>query len=165
MRPPKYFPRFYILVGDRENWETSLEKNIWGFVERSKGLWKKSEINEFLAFYVTKPTKKFIGFGQITEKYIDEELVWPMEKFGSKSIWKYKINFKPFYVVEDIDDGITLKKNLMLISSRTVVSEEIFFELVKEAEQKWNVSLLKELKQELKNVNKVKKTRGAIKQK
>jgi predicted RNA-binding protein len=156
MKHSQDFPRFYVLVGEENNWKISLANNIWGFVEKSKGLWNKIEINEFLAFYVTSPTKRIIGFGQVTEKFIDEELVWPMEKFGNKAIWKYRMHFKPICIVDDWNYGIMIKKNIMLMSSRTVVSKDTFFKFVKDAEIKWGEDLLKEIKKQFKELQKSK---------
>ena len=40
--------RFYLLIGDKETWSISLEYNIWGFSDKTKGLWNTSNIGDFL---------------------------------------------------------------------------------------------------------------------
>ena len=89
--------RFYILVGDEKTWKTSLTKNIWGFSEKTKGLWNTSQIGDYLVFYVTSPVKKIIGFGNISEKFIDEALFWPDEKIFKRTLWKYRLRFDIFF--------------------------------------------------------------------
>ena len=60
--------RYYILVGDDSAWKISLTKKVWGFTEKTKGSWNKSYSGDYIAFYVTKPLGKIIGFGKIIEK-------------------------------------------------------------------------------------------------
>jgi len=138
-------PRYYILVGERKNWKTSIENQIWGFTEKSKGLWNKSNKDELLAYYVTSPIKKIIGFGQIGEKYVDEKLIWNDEKKLKKSIWKYKFKLNHIYVCDDWDEGIPITSKIMLASSRTVVERDQFFEFSKKANQKWNTKIHQKL--------------------
>lgn len=152
MKHSKNFPRFYVLVGEKTNWEVSLNTNIWGFIERSRGLWNTIEINEFIAFYVTKPIQKIMGFGQITRKFIDEEILWSDEKFFKRAIWKYRINFKPIYVINDWNEGIMVPKNLILRSSRIVVESDLFFDFVKKTDEKWKTNILKEIQNEVKKL-------------
>lgn len=140
------YGRTYILVGEKPNWEVALEKNVWGFTERSKGLWNKSEIGEFLAFYVTAPTKKIIGFGQITGKFVSEKLLWKDEFRFKRPLWKYRIDFKPFYVVNNWEKGISVPTNLMLCSSRTVIDQKQFFNFVNNADNEWRTNINKKFK-------------------
>lgn len=60
--------------------------------------------------------------------------MWPEEKIKKKSIWKYKIKINKIHVVDDIKNkGISPPKNAVLASSRPVIKENEFFELVKDA--------------------------------
>ncbi len=156
MNHSKKFPRCYVIVGEKINWKVSLDKNVWGFTERSKGLWNKIEINEFLAFYVTKPIQKIIGFGQITEKFIDDEILWADEKLFNRAIWKYRINFKLIHVIDDWSKGITAPENMILRSSRVVIDNNLFFDCVKNAEEQWKINILKEIKKEFKKLKQTK---------
>ena len=61
--------QYFILVGDRPNWETAIENKIWGFTENAKGFWNTAEIGDLLAFYSTRPLKKIFGFGKIIAKF------------------------------------------------------------------------------------------------
>ena len=67
--------RYYILVADEETWKVALEKHQWGFSQKNVGLWNTTNNGDFVAFYVTKPIQKIIGFGIIQEKYISDELI------------------------------------------------------------------------------------------
>lgn len=156
MKHSKTFPRFYVLVGEKINWEVSLNTNIWGFIERSKGLWNTIEINEFIAFYVTKPIQKIIGFGRITEKFIDNEILWSDEKLFKRVIWKYRINFKIIHLINDWNEGIVVPTNFMRRSSRTVVDNDLFFDFVKKADEKWKTNILKEIKKDIKKLKPIK---------
>ncbi len=137
--------RFYLLVGKMKNWEIALDNSIWGFTEKSKGLWNKTNPFEFVAFYVTRPYKKIFGFGQFLEKTVNNQLLWQDEKTENRSIWKYKIKFKIIYKVDDIKKGLTAPKNTVLASSRPVVLEKDFFKLVKDADKKWNSNIMDEI--------------------
>ena len=68
MTEPDIMNKYYILVGDEENWKISIKNKIWGFSERNKGSWNKTKPGEYLAFYVTSPIKKIIGFGIVKGK-------------------------------------------------------------------------------------------------
>jgi len=81
--------RYYILVGSEENWKVSLEQNLWGFTENSKGSWNTTMTGDVLAFYVTRPLKKVIGFGRVGKKFSSDDLVWNDEKSFNSSIWNY----------------------------------------------------------------------------
>lgn len=60
---------YFVLVGDEKTWHVSFEKKIWGFSEKMRGFWNTTQHGDLLAFYVTKPTKKIIGFGKVKEKF------------------------------------------------------------------------------------------------
>ncbi len=134
--------RSYLLVGEMKNWEIALDNSIWGFTEKSKGLWNKTNPSEFFAFYVTRPYKKIFGFGQFLEKTISNQLLWHDEKIKNKSIWEYKIKFKVIHKIEDINEGIPPPKKTVLISSRPVIVEKDFLKLVKDADKKWNSNIM-----------------------
>lgn len=138
-------PRFYILIGDENTWKISFSKNIWGFSEKTKGSWNTSQIGDYLVFYVTSPVKKIIGFGSISEKFIDDDLFWPDEKIFRKSLWKYRLRFKTFFIIENWKNGIECPKNIMLNQGRKVIDIKLFFDLVRDAESKWNNDIKKKI--------------------
>lgn len=133
--------RYYILVGDEVTWKISLENKIWGFNEKTKGLWNKSNIGDYLAFYVILPIRKIIGFGRIKEKYIDESLIWYDEKIFNRSLWKYRISFDGQYTIKDWGNGIEVPHDIILNTGRKVVKEYTFKKLIANAEKKWNVNI------------------------
>jgi rhamnogalacturonyl hydrolase YesR len=137
----KHDRRFYILVGDKENWETSVKNKIWGFTEVSKGSWNTIEIDEIVAFYVTTPIKKIIGFGKVADKFIDEALIWNDEKRFKRSLWKYKINLEIIHLCQIWDDGISLGPEFFLNTPRKVINKQLFLELVNRADQKWGTEI------------------------
>lgn len=85
--------RTYLLIGSKENWEVSLDRQLWGFTEQSKGSWNTTKTGDLLAFYVTTPVKKIIGFGKVIDKMISDDIIWNDEKRFKRSLWKYKISF------------------------------------------------------------------------
>ena len=134
--------RYFILVGDIETWKVSLDHNIWGFSERSKGYWNTANIGDHLAFYVTSPVKKVIGFGRITSKFVDDSIIFPDERIFGKAMWLYKLGFIKLHAIENWDIGITVPSNIMLNVGRKVIDERIFLQLVVKAEQKWNHKIM-----------------------
>jgi hypothetical protein len=58
--------RCYILVVDKRTWEHSFLHNLWGFSERTTGLWNTSNVGDLAVFYVTSALSKVIGFGKVT---------------------------------------------------------------------------------------------------
>lgn len=136
---------YYILVGDNRTWRISFTKNFWGFTEKTKKLWSNIEKEDIVCFYVTKPTKKIIGFGKIKKKFQNTEIFWPDEIFLQRVLWPYKIEFEPIYIVDNFDDGIDPPLKVILNQGRKKISEDIFIKLIQEAE-KWNMSDLKKLK-------------------
>lgn len=134
-------PRYNILVADNESWKVAFTKNVFGFSEKRKGFWKNSKEGDLLVFYVTSPFKKVIGFGKITEKYIDDEVFWPDEKFFKRSLWRYHIRFNVIYLLEDWEKGITIPYKIMLNSSIKVIQKENFRILLRKAEDIWKTNL------------------------
>jgi len=138
--------RCYILIGDEQNWKIAIQKKIWGFQERSKGLWNTTQIDDFLAFYVTKPFKSIIGFGMVKTKFINDKIIWNDERFHKRALWLYKISFDVLHVCNNWDDGISLPKNTFLQVSRKVIAEKFFLKLVKESDEKWNTNIISKIK-------------------
>lgn len=133
--------RNYILIGDSETWQVSLKKNLWGFSERSRGSWNTSNLGDNLAFYVTSPVKKIIGFGVVTSKFIDESKVWPDEIRFDKALWKYRFEFRKIHVVENWDEGIPVSATIILNVVRKVIDKEAFTTLLARAEIGWKQKL------------------------
>lgn len=130
------------MVGDKSAWEVALKKQVWGFARRYQGLWSKIEINDLMAFYVTSPIKKIIGFAKITGKYMnDSELIWKDELFFKRNVWPYKINFEIYHTVEDWESGIDPPQGIMLNTGRKVITEKIFKSLINDGNNKWKIKI------------------------
>lgn len=134
--------RFYILVGERRAWNVALTNKQWGFTEKNSKLWNTTNKNEILAFYVTYPTKKIIGFGIVTDKFISDDLIWPDEILFKRSLWRYRIGFRVLYQIENWHDGIDPPKGVMLNGGRIVINKDQFTKLVKDAKEKWNIKIM-----------------------
>jgi len=133
--------QYFILVGDRRTWNVSIDKSIWGFSERTKGLRDHINKGDYAAFYVTRPTRKIIGFGKFDKKFLDETCIWPMEKLYQKSFWKYRISFKIIYIVRNWAEGLTLPEDVVVNSGRKKINEKVFMNLINDAELKWHTKL------------------------
>ena len=133
--------RCYILVGEKQNWEVGLENQVWGFKKSAIGSWNTTQPKEFVAFYVTKPIQKIIGFGVVKEKFVDEKFLWNDEKLFRRSLWPYKLSIEPFYVCKNWERGISLPHDYFLQVSRRVVPKDFFFDLVKNADSKWRTKI------------------------
>ncbi len=134
-------PRYYILVGDEETWMVALESQQWGFTEKTIGNWKTIHMGELVAFYVTNPTKKIIGFAEITKKFISNDLLWPDEKLFKRSLWPYRLQFEIISMIKDWNDGINPPTNILFNVGRRVIDKKIFESLLKNANKKWNVKM------------------------
>ena len=139
--------RYYLLVGDENNWRTAIKENMWGFSETTKGLWNTIQVDEIVGFYVTQPFSKIIGFGQITHKKIDESLLWDDELNFNRSLWKYRVEFMPIFINKDWKKGIRLDSNKkwFLQSTRVVIKKNLFFELVENADKSWKTKIKEKL--------------------
>ena len=132
---------YFILVGNRKTWNTSFKKTIWGFSEKTKGFWNTSRSEDLIAFYVTKPTKKIIGFGKFNNKFIGDTIFWPEEKLSEEIIWKYRIKFSIIHIEQDWKNGIEVPKNIILNQGRKKIPKVDFLSLIKTAEEKWNIKI------------------------
>ena len=124
--------RYFILVGDMDAWNISLQINTWGFSERSRGNWNTLEEGDYVAFYVTAPLKKIIGFGIITRKFINDALLWSDEKLFDRSIWKYRIQFRKLFLVNSMQEGVPVPHQIMLNTGRKVIDRRTFLSLIKQ---------------------------------
>lgn len=131
-------PRCYVLVGFEDTWKASLRYNAWGFSERSKGFWNTSSIGDYLAFYVGKPVQKIIGFGRITDKMIEDTIVWPDEEFFKKPFYRYRLKFKKLSTIDDWEKGIEISNDIILRSGRATITRDKFLFFVRQAEHKWD---------------------------
>lgn len=137
--------KYYILVGDEKTWETSFSENIWGFSDKTKGFWNTMNEGDFLAFYVTSPIKKIIGYGHVEKKFISKKLFWPDEKLFKRPLWTYRLKFNPSFILQKWDDGISSPKGIMLNHGRKTISQEMFLNLIKISDQKWETNLGKKI--------------------
>ncbi len=135
-------PSYYILVGDEASWEIAITKGIWGFSDRTRGLWNTTNQGDLLAFYVTSPVKRVIGFGKLTDKSIEEEIVYPDELLYNKPIWKYRVRFEILYSLHKLEDGIPLSRKIVVKTGRKLVSKKVFVRLVKKADSKSGTNIL-----------------------
>lgn len=134
--------RYYFLVGDIQTWKVSLKHNVWGFSERSKGNWNTSNSGDYVAFYVTSPIKRIIGFGLLTTKFKDKSKLWPDEITFDKVLWPYRIMFQNLYTLTNWDKGISVPQTIVLNTGRKVISKSLFAILISKAEKKWRKDLL-----------------------
>lgn len=123
--------RHFILVGDQNNWLISIFYHIWGFSHETRGNWRTLNIGDYVAFYVTAPLKKIIGYGRIIEKFVNENKIWDDEKIFGKSIWKYKIKFEEIRLLKDWNRGVAVPNDIMLNTGRKLVDGPTFSKLVK----------------------------------
>jgi predicted RNA-binding protein len=133
-----HIPRNYILVGDEKTWKVALYNEQWGFTQKNIGLWNTINEGERVAFYVTSPVKKIIGFAVINEKFVSKEILWPDEKLFNKSIWENRVKFKIKMLVKNWSDGVDPPPNTMLNVGRKVIKKKIFDDLIKKGKRKWD---------------------------
>jgi hypothetical protein len=93
------------------------------------------------AFYVTSPLSKVIGFGKVTEKFVDEKLIWLDEQLFQIPIWRYRIRFDKLTLIDNWEDGISIPNYVILNTGRKLIDETMFSLLVKHANQKWKKRL------------------------
>jgi hypothetical protein len=130
--------RYYILIGDEKTWEIALQNLQWGFKKKNKGTWESTKKGELVAFYVTTPIQKIIGFGKISEKFTSKDLLWPDEKLFKIPIWENRVKFEIDSLVKNWNNGIKPPSGIMLNVGRKVINEEIFNSMLKESKKKWN---------------------------
>jgi hypothetical protein len=125
------------LVGDSETWRYSLKKNLWGFSEHFRGYWNTSKPDDYLAFYVTSPIKKIIGFGKIEKKFVDQSISFPDELLMGRPIWIYRYTYRKIVTIDEWDKGISPPPGIMLNVGRKLIDYSTFQTLIIRAEQKW----------------------------
>jgi hypothetical protein len=132
---------YFIFVGSEDAWQVALKEGQWGFKETTKGYWNTIKNGDLVAFYVTSPIKKVIGFGRIRNKFVDEKLIWPDEKLFKRSIWKCKVTFEKLAVCNEWANGIEAPSNMILIQGRKTIDKDLFLSLVKAGDSKWNTEI------------------------
>ncbi len=133
--------RYYLLIADDQTWKIALKNELFGFSKKGKGIWKTTQVGEYVGFYATSPIKKIIGFGKITEKFTDRKLVFPDELFHKKPLWPYRISMEPISIQKKMDDGISIPSDIILNVSRKVVTEKQFFSFIQKADSNWNTNM------------------------
>jgi hypothetical protein len=134
--------RCYILIADEHSWKTSLNYNLWGLSERTKGSWNTTQVGDWVAFYVTRPTSKIVGFGKIARKFIDEEILWPDELMTMRPIWKYRLKLNIIYVLEKWEEGIPVPPHILLNTGRKVLDRRTFVSFIETADRLWGTTIL-----------------------
>ena len=141
------FAHCYVLIADEQSWKSSLKHNLWGLSEKTKGSWNTAQVGDWVAFYVTRPISRIMGFGKITKKFVDEDLVWPDEQIMRRSIWKYKLGLNVIYVLEEWENGVPVPSHILLNTGRKVLDRNTFISLAKTADRQWGTSILPSLKE------------------
>ncbi|MGI0014005.1 MAG: hypothetical protein ACREBU_11270 [Nitrososphaera sp.] len=135
-------PRYFILVDDAETGKYSLKNNLWGFSEQVRGYWEASRPGDNLAFYVTLPTKKIVGFGKIKRKFIDSKVTFPDEIFLGRPIWIYIYEYLKTFTVEEWNNGIRPPPGRLLNAGRKLIDRTTFYKLTTKAKRKWKLWFL-----------------------
>ena len=135
--------RYYILVGDVRNWTTALENKVWGFTPNAKGFWNTVKEGDLLAFYATLPVKKIFGFGKVSEKFVDDRVLWNDEKIFKRVLWPYRIRFKILFLQEDWEKGEQVPSGIILRSPRVRIDEQLFYKILQQTEKKSNIQIIK----------------------
>lgn len=140
--------RYYIFAGPKENWNTGIQRRVWGATETIRSIWDSINLGDIAAFYVTSPISRVIGFGRITRKERSEELIWPREINEGRSIWTYKVYFDILHAVNDYrNEGIKPRdprRSGITRGINPIASDENkqrFRELARNAESEWGVDL------------------------
>jgi hypothetical protein len=83
----------WLFSGSPERWKIAFEESIWGISEGSKGWWDRVQPGDAVVFYATR-IAGILGYGTITEKYIGDDPLWPLEKREDAVLWPYRFKLK-----------------------------------------------------------------------
>jgi hypothetical protein len=106
--------RCYILTADEHSWKTSLSFNLWGLSERTKGSWNTTQVGDWVAFYVTRPIGKIVGFGKVASDYVKANRV---TRISHEMIRVRHPNLNYRSEMEDVRNGLRTEKPKRRISS------------------------------------------------
>jgi len=99
----------WLLSDNQENFELSMKfRQVWGVQDKWYSQWKALEKGDTVFFYISK-IKKIIGVGEIGNKFIQREPLWPDEIKENKVKYPLKFEFNINYLLNKRDwlkDGI-----------------------------------------------------------
>ena len=87
---------FWIVIGSEENWKLALiSKCTWGLEETKlkKVYWLAISPNDIILFYVTRPVRGIVGYGNVRSKFYQDIPVWDEEKKEGKVKWPLRFEF------------------------------------------------------------------------
>lgn len=86
--------RYYVAVGDRENWKSAFAKgNVWGFSDGRSGIYSKIRVNDRVFFYVKMPVAGIIGLGRVVRKFRDSAPFF-FRDWTPQSDWPWRFEFE-----------------------------------------------------------------------
>ena len=92
--------------------------------------------------YVKCYFKYTIGFGRLTNKYFDEQLIWPDEKSFGIAIWKYRMQIRYQCHWSTIGMMEFPYRNTLCLT-RKVIDKRTFYSILGRANKKWQKKVSK----------------------
>lgn len=92
---------YWIITGSEQNLRYGIKNGIWGVGKKYEELWNKLRKNDLIFFYCTRSISGIVGYGNFSDKYIDDKPFWPNEKKDSESRYPLRIKFATKKEVKD----------------------------------------------------------------
>ena len=101
----------WLLSANQENFELSMKyKQVWGIQDKWYSQWKALEKGDIVFFYISK-IKKIIGVGEVGNKFVQREPLWPDEIEENKVKYPLRFEFEINYLLTERNwskDGIDI---------------------------------------------------------
>jgi len=86
--------RYYVAVGDRENWNSAFTKgNIWGLSEGRSGIYRKLSVGDYVFCYAEKPVMGVVGLVRVVRKFRDSAPFF-FRDWKAESEWPLRFEFE-----------------------------------------------------------------------
>jgi len=93
----------WLLSANQENFELSKKyRQVWGIQDKWYPQWKSLEKGDIVFFYISK-IKKIIGVGEIGNKFVQREPLWPDEIEENKVKYPLRFEFNINYLLNERD--------------------------------------------------------------
>ena len=145
--------KYWTIVGNEFSLEMAVSKQVWGLIKYYTTTWQKIDKGDILIFYCKNPISGIIGYGQVTKKITNNELIWVDEISENKSIYPNKIYFKTCYALP-IDDwqekriiqkGLYVRRGLNYLKTvsrgkDSLPCKELIHEIDEKMKSLWNIN-------------------------
>lgn len=133
-------PQYWSLPGSVENWETGIERRVWGMRPHFAKTLERLSPGDVLFFYVKAPVGGVVGYGRVTAKFHGDTPLWSDEIKQRRVLYPHRFEFEIARLLEPprwVQDRVPVRDLHVVIQSIGRIPVTTASKLLACMDEKW----------------------------